>query len=64
MSENREVKEVEEVKEAHEQRGEVAAFFDLDGTLFALPSLERRLFQTLRFQRATLAEALAARRSR
>jgi len=30
----------------------VAAFFDLDGTLLAPPSLERRFFQTLRYQRA------------
>jgi HAD superfamily phosphoserine phosphatase-like hydrolase len=29
----------------------VAAFFDLDGTLVALPSLERRLFRMLRYQR-------------
>jgi HAD superfamily hydrolase (TIGR01490 family) len=30
----------------------VAAFFDLDGTLVELPSLEQRLFRTLRYQRA------------
>jgi HAD superfamily hydrolase (TIGR01490 family) len=47
--------EVEELKEANEVReksGGVAAFFDLDGTLVALPSLERRLFRALRYQRA------------
>ena len=32
--------------------GGVAAFFDLDGTLVALPSLERRFFRTLRYRRA------------
>jgi HAD superfamily hydrolase (TIGR01490 family) len=32
--------------------GRVAAFFDLDGTLLAAPSLERRLFRTLRYRRA------------
>ncbi len=30
----------------------VAAFFDLDGTLVALPSLERRFFLALRYRRA------------
>jgi phosphoserine phosphatase len=30
----------------------IAAFFDLDGTLLPLPSLERRLFNNLRAQRA------------
>ena len=44
--------EAKEVKEAQQKCGEVAAFFDLDGTLLALPSLERRLFRTLRYQRA------------
>jgi HAD superfamily hydrolase (TIGR01490 family) len=32
--------------------GGVAAFFDLDGTLIPLPSLERRLFRELRYRRA------------
>ena len=31
--------------------GGVAAFFDLDGTLIPLPSLERRLFRELRYRR-------------
>jgi HAD superfamily phosphoserine phosphatase-like hydrolase len=46
-----EVKEVNEVNEVREMSGGVAAFFDLDGTLAALPSLERRLFRALRYQR-------------
>jgi HAD superfamily phosphoserine phosphatase-like hydrolase len=33
-------------------RGRVAAFFDLDGTLVAGPSLERRFFRALRHRRA------------
>jgi len=47
----KEVKEVNEVNEVKEKNGGVAAFFDLDGTLVALPSLERRFFQTLRYRR-------------
>lgn len=43
MSVSREVKEV---------NGGVAAFFDLDGTLVALPSLERRYFRMLRYRGA------------
>jgi HAD superfamily hydrolase (TIGR01490 family) len=46
-----EVKEVKEVNEAKEKSGVVAAFFDLDGTLMALPSLERRLFWNLRYRK-------------
>ena len=47
-------------KEARDKRGvdkvkehgkNIAAFFDLDGTLMALPSLERRFFRTLRYRR-------------
>jgi len=34
----------------------IAAFFDVDGTLLAAPSLERRLFATLRAQRAIPAQ--------
>lgn len=52
MKERKEVEEVKEVNEAREKSGGVAAFFDLDGTLVALPSLERRLFRALRYQRA------------
>jgi HAD superfamily hydrolase (TIGR01490 family) len=47
-----EVKEVQEVKEAKEKKEGVAAFFDLDGTLMAVPSLERRFFRTLRYRGA------------
>lgn len=49
--------EVEEVKGAKERRegqeapGGVAAFFDLDGTLTRLPSLEWRFFRMLRYRR-------------
>jgi len=52
-------KEVEEVKaerEVEEKSGGVAAFFDLDGTLLALPSLERRFFRMLRYRRAIAAK--------
>jgi HAD superfamily hydrolase (TIGR01490 family) len=38
------------VKEVKESGGEVAAFFDLDGTLVAGPSLERRFFRMLRYR--------------
>jgi HAD superfamily hydrolase (TIGR01490 family) len=37
---------------ANETGGGVAAFFDLDGTLIPLPSLERRLFRDLRYRKA------------
>ena len=48
----REAQEVNEISEAKETSRGVAAFFDLDGTLMPLPSLERRLFQTLRYRQA------------
>jgi HAD superfamily phosphoserine phosphatase-like hydrolase len=48
---SREAKEVNEVNEVKEKNRGVAAFFDLDGTLVALPSLERRFFRTLRYRR-------------
>jgi HAD superfamily hydrolase (TIGR01490 family) len=44
----REVAEVNEVHELKETSRAVAAFFDLDGTLVELPSLEQRLFRALR----------------
>jgi HAD superfamily phosphoserine phosphatase-like hydrolase len=47
-----EVQEVKEVKEVKEKSGGVAVFFDLDGTLVALPSLEKRFFRMLRCRRA------------
>ena len=40
------------MKEGKEKSRGVAAFFDLDGTLVALPSLERRFFRMLRYRRA------------
>ena len=52
MKEQKEVEEVKEVNEVKEKSGRVAAFFDLDGTLAALPSLERRFFRMLRYQGA------------
>ncbi len=48
----REEKEVKEGKEVKEKGGSVAAFFDVDGTLVARPSLERRFFWMLRYRRA------------
>jgi HAD superfamily hydrolase (TIGR01490 family) len=47
----REVEEVNEVDEVKDGSGGVAAFFDLDGTLVALPSLERKFFRILRYRR-------------
>jgi len=47
------VKEKQKVMEVAEVRGQsagVAAFFDLDGTLVAESSLERRFFRTLRYR--------------
>src|SRR5260221_2029913 len=43
--------EEDRMKQQHTS-GRVAAFFDLDGTLLARPSLERRFFAELRYQRA------------
>ena len=52
--ERREANEIEEVKDVKgsESRERIAAFFDLDGTLMALPSLERRFFRILRYRQA------------
>jgi HAD superfamily hydrolase (TIGR01490 family) len=47
----KEVQEVEETKEIQEKNGGVAAFFDLDGTLMPMPSMEKRYFAMLRYQR-------------
>lgn len=41
-----------EVQTAAEKKTGVAAFFDLDGTLIPLPSLEQRFFRFLRYQHA------------
>jgi len=51
---NKEVQEAKEVEEAEgveEKNGGVAAFFDLDGTLISLPSLEKRFFSMLRYRK-------------
>lgn len=47
----KEAKETKEVKEAEEKSAGVAAFFDLDGTLVCLPSLEKRFFLMLRYRK-------------
>src|SRR5260370_42128226 len=43
--------EAKDVK-GSESRERIAAFFDLDGTLMALPSHERRFFRILRYRQA------------
>lgn len=43
--------EAKEVKEVADKNGRTAAFFDLDGTLLPLPSLEQQLFRVLRYRR-------------
>jgi len=52
--ERREANQIEEAKDVKgsESRERIAAFFDLDGTLMALPSLERRFFRILRYRQA------------
>jgi HAD superfamily hydrolase (TIGR01490 family) len=47
----REVKEVQEAEEVTEKNAGIAAFFDLDGTLAPLPSLEWRFFRMLRYRK-------------
>jgi HAD superfamily hydrolase (TIGR01490 family) len=42
--------EVKEIKGVEEKNCGIAAFFDLDGTLMPLPSLERRFFRMLRYR--------------
>ncbi len=51
MIKERKVEEIQEVKNVEKKNGGVAAFFDLDGTLVCLPSLERRLFSILRYRK-------------
>jgi HAD superfamily hydrolase (TIGR01490 family) len=46
-----EVQEAKEVKDATEKNAGIAAFFDLDGTLMPLPSLEKRFFAMLRYRK-------------
>jgi HAD superfamily hydrolase (TIGR01490 family) len=50
------MKERKEVEEVKEHGRNIAAFIDLDGTLTALPSLERRFFRMLRYRRAIAAK--------
>jgi HAD superfamily phosphoserine phosphatase-like hydrolase len=45
-----------EVQAMGEKNRSMAAFFDLDGTLMPLPSLERRFFRVLRYRKAIPAE--------
>jgi HAD superfamily hydrolase (TIGR01490 family) len=47
----KEGKEIRAVEDAKEKRTEIAAFFDLDGTLIAGPSLEQRFSRELRYRR-------------
>jgi HAD superfamily hydrolase (TIGR01490 family) len=47
----KEVREVQEVEEVKEKSEGVAAFFDLDGTLAPMPSLESRFFRMLRYRK-------------
>jgi HAD superfamily hydrolase (TIGR01490 family) len=44
-------KEPQETRDVPEENGGVAAFFDLDGTLVPLPSMEKRFFSMLRYKR-------------
>jgi len=46
--ERKEVQEVKGLEEMRQRSGRIAAFFDLDGTLLAKPSLEKRFFAMLR----------------
>ena len=46
-----EVKEASEVRDVTEKREGVAAFFDLDGTLVPMPSMEKRFFAMLRYRK-------------
>jgi HAD superfamily hydrolase (TIGR01490 family) len=47
----KEVSEVPEVEEAKQKNGDVAAFFDLDGTLMPMPSMEKRFLSMLRYRK-------------
>jgi HAD superfamily hydrolase (TIGR01490 family) len=52
MKEWNEVGKSKQVNEVKEHARNIAAFFDLDGTLVGLPSLERRFFRMLKYRRA------------
>ena len=56
MKERKEVEDRKETNDLEEQSAGIAAFFDLDGTLVALPSLEKRFFRMLRYRRAIRAK--------
>jgi len=47
----KDVNEVQEMEEVKEKGVSVSAFFDLDGTLMPMPSLEQRFFSMLRFRK-------------
>jgi fatty acyl-CoA reductase len=49
--EKREVEKAPDVEDVQETNDGVAAFFDLDGTLMPMPSLEKRFFSMLRYRR-------------
>jgi fatty acyl-CoA reductase len=51
VTEKTEVEDVQEVNEVEENSSGVAAFFDLDGTLVCLPSVEKRFFLMLRYRK-------------
>jgi len=48
---HKEACEEKEVNAVKEKNGGVAAFFDLDGTLMPMPSLEKRLYLLLRYRK-------------
>jgi HAD superfamily hydrolase (TIGR01490 family) len=47
----KEQKEPQEIHDVTEENRGIAAFFDLDGTLMPLPSMEKRFFSMLRYRR-------------
>ncbi|HJX94534.1 MAG TPA: HAD-IB family hydrolase, partial [Candidatus Acidoferrum sp.] len=51
MTAHKEVFEVKEVSEVKEKNKGVAAFFDLDGTLMPMPSLEKTFYLLLRYRK-------------
>ena len=51
LAEAKEVEKAEELAEEKNKDAGVAAFFDLDGTLVCLPSLEKRFFLMLRYRK-------------
>ena len=54
MKDRREVGEVKDTKEVKEGNRRIAAFFDSDGTLIPLPSMERRFFRILQYRQEIL----------